>query len=231
LTLTIYLCLSVSLSFSVHKYPFSLFNETKRENSGAKIERVGNVTELLDKSIGRSVIRIKGSVSANNFIDYNSLNLEGNFLYLQICLLKSSVATLHFELLTTKDISLRVTISTLYDHPRFLGRSLRLPLPARVGWTNLVIDVNEILSVNCPKNFGLLKCIKVPVVTFFISHLSSHSLLPPPSASSLPLLRLHSPQRVQICSNMAIRDCVTSNISLSPSSHVSQFVILASPSS
>jgi hypothetical protein len=159
------LIFSLLLSSSVHKFPFSLLNEAKRDNSGAKIERVGNVTEILDKSIGRSVIRIKGAVSANNFIDFSSLQLEGNHLCLQICLLKATVATLHLELTTTRDISLRVTISTLYDQPRFLGRSLRLPLPARVGWTNLVIDLNEMLSANCPKNFGILKCVKVPTAT------------------------------------------------------------------
>lgn len=117
--------------------------------------------EVLDKTIGRTVLRIKGAVSANNYLDLTGLALEGRHLCLQICLLKSAVATLHLELMTTKDVSLRVTISTLYDNPRFLGRSLRLPLPLKTGWTNLVIDLNEILSSNCPQNFGQLKYIKV----------------------------------------------------------------------
>jgi hypothetical protein len=151
----------------VHKYPFSLFNEAKHhlndssKNSAVKVDKVGNVIEMLDKAIGRTVTRIKGAVSANNYLDFTGLALEGTHLCLQISLLKSTVATLHLELVTTKDVSLRVTISTLYDHPRFLGRSLRLPLPLKSGWTNLVIDLNEILSSNCPQNFGQLKCIKV----------------------------------------------------------------------
>lgn len=191
---------------TVHKYPFSLFNEAKRDGSGGQIDKVGNVTEALDKSIGRNVYRIKGAVSANNYIDFTNLHLEGKHLCLQLCLFKSTVATLHLELVTTKDVSLRVTISTLYDHPRFLGRSLRLPLPIKTEWSNLVIDIDEILSSNCPQTFGRLKCIKVTDFSHFL---------------------LKSIKRVQLCSNMAIRDFVTNNIPFESNSHVcSNFVQL-----
>ena len=81
----------------------------------------------MDKSIGRLVFRIKGSVSANNYIEFDHLHLIGPIFYIQLCLLKQNIATFHFELITTTNISLRVTVSTLYngDQPRFLGRSLR----------------------------------------------------------------------------------------------------------
>ena len=104
----------------------------------------------MDKGIGRSVIKIKGAVSANNYIDFSNISLEGNFICIQLCMMKSNIATLHIELETTQDIPLRVTISTLYDTPRFLGRSLRLPLPLKPGWTNILFDMNDILRRYCP---------------------------------------------------------------------------------
>lgn len=103
----------------------------------------------MDKGIGRSAIRIKGAVSANNYIDFSNLSLEGRFVCIQMCLLKSTIATLHIEVITTDEIPLRMTISTLYDTPRFLGRSLRLPLPVNVGWTNVVMDLDQVLRMYC----------------------------------------------------------------------------------
>lgn len=81
----------------------------------------------MDKSIGRLIYRIKGSVSANNYIEFNNLNLNGNNIYIQLCLITPNIATFHLEIITSSLINLRITISTLYhgDQPRFLGRSLR----------------------------------------------------------------------------------------------------------
>ena len=108
------------------------------------------------------MVKIKGAVSANNYIDFSGLQLCGNFMCIQLCPLKSSIATMHIELVTTQDVSLRITISTLYDKPRFLGRSLRLPLPfsEQQGWTNVLLDLNVILAKYCQTS-SALKCVKV----------------------------------------------------------------------
>lgn len=159
-----------------HKYPFSLFTEAK-SHSNCKIERFGNVTDTMDKSIGRSVIKIKGAVSANNYIDFSNISLEGNFLCVQLCMMKSNIATMHMELETTQGIPLRVTISTLYDTPRFLGRSLRLPLPVKSGWTNVLFDMNAMLRQHCPlrstngASTGKFKMIRVIILfkTYYIN--------------------------------------------------------------
>jgi hypothetical protein len=133
----------------VHKFPLSLVSEFKHGHN-REITRTGDVSELMDKSIGRLVFRIKGSVSANNYIDFCDLNLTGPYMYIQMCLLKPHIATLHLEVQTTS-VPLRLTLSTLYngDAPRFLGRSLRLPLPSAPGWMVLCVDLNEILSRYC----------------------------------------------------------------------------------
>ncbi len=111
---------------SEHKFPFSLVSDFKHGHN-REITKVGDVSELMDKAIGRLVFRIKGSVSANNYIEFDTLSLVGPILYIQMCLAKPSIATIHLEVLTTTNIPLRLTLSTLYngDSPRFLGRSLR----------------------------------------------------------------------------------------------------------
>lgn len=85
------------------------------------------MSEGMDRMIGRPVISIRGSVSANNYVDFQDLNLIGNFVYLQVRLFAANVTTFHIEMATSDATNLRITASTLYegDKPRFLGRSLR----------------------------------------------------------------------------------------------------------
>lgn len=111
-----------NFNFLDHRYPFSLFAEAKHFES---VRRVGDVQDIMDKSIGRSVIRVTGSVSANNFVEYDDLHLRGNYVYLQLKVL-TRVATVHIELETTLG-NIRFSLSTLYekDEPKFFGRSLR----------------------------------------------------------------------------------------------------------
>ena len=104
----------------------------------------------MDSTIGRSVLKIKGSVSANNYADFSGVNLLGHIVYIQLSLMKPAIATFHIELVTTGDVSLRLTFSTLYEQARFLGRSLRLPLPPRSGWANVFFDIDQILELYCP---------------------------------------------------------------------------------
>jgi len=168
-----------------HKHPFSLVSEFKHGHN-RDIVKVGDVTELMDKAIGRLVFRIKGAVSATNYVEFDRLNLIGPILYIQMCLVKPSIATIHLEVKTTSNIPLRLTLSTLYngDQPRFLGRSLRLPLPAVPGWMVLAVDLNQILDTYCQSG-------SIP--------------------GKGPELQLRTLQKIQLCSNMLLRDIVTSD--------------------
>jgi hypothetical protein len=80
----------------LHRYPYSLLSETK----GINVTRVGDVTDKMDKTIGRPVVCIKGAVSAKNYIDFNGLHLIGRYIYIQVELL-TQVATLHIELINS----------------------------------------------------------------------------------------------------------------------------------
>ena len=133
-----------------YRHPFSLFVGSRNSPTECSVERTGNVVETMDPSIGRSVLKIKGSVSANNYVDLSGVNLVGHLVYIQLSLMKPAIATFHIELVTTGDVALRLTFSTLYEQPRFLGRSLRLPLPPRSGWANVFFDIDQVLQLNCP---------------------------------------------------------------------------------
>lgn len=81
----------------------------------------------MDQTIGRLTFKIKGVVSANNYIEIENLNLTGNHLCVQYCLIKPQVATFHLDIMTNSSHLVRLSFSTLYDkeEPKFLGRSLR----------------------------------------------------------------------------------------------------------
>jgi hypothetical protein len=169
-----------------YRFPFSVLVGTRNNPTECSVEKTGNVVETMDSSIGRSVLKIKGSVSANNYADFSGFNLLGNLVYIQLSLMKPAIATFHIELVTTGDVSIRLTFSTLYDQPRFLGRSLRLPLPPRSGWANIFFDIDQILELNCPV------------------------------AENGSPWKMKSIKRIQLCSNMLVRDVMTTNTPISP---------------
>ncbi len=69
---------------SAYRFPFSLLTGARNNPTECNVEKMGNVTETMDSSIGRSVVKIKGSVSANNYMDISGVHLQGNFVYLQV---------------------------------------------------------------------------------------------------------------------------------------------------
>ena len=155
-----------------HRFPFSLLSSARSSSSECVKEQSGGVYEnVFDKKIGRSVLQVKGAVSANNYIVYSNLHLTGKFLYVMLQLHKNDVATFHLEIETNENYSLRITISTLYQSIRFLGRSLRIPLPTCPRWMILEADLETLLSRHCSTASvtPTLKYIKVIILLFFQS--------------------------------------------------------------
>jgi Protein of unknown function (DUF667) len=115
-----------SLLSDEHRQPFSLVSNSK--TASCKVTRVGGVSEEMDKSIGRPIIRVKGSVPANNFLQFDGLSLKGPYIYVQLKLIKPSTpATFHIEAAVSSGLSLRLSVSTIYANelPKFLGSSVR----------------------------------------------------------------------------------------------------------
>jgi hypothetical protein len=91
------------------------------------ISKLGDVSEVMDKAIGRLVYRIKGSVSSQNYLAVRGYELPHHLLHIQLCRLGMNPVTFHLEIETSTGGFLRISLSTLYEKepPRFLGRSLR----------------------------------------------------------------------------------------------------------
>ncbi len=176
----------------LHRYPFSLFTESKLRQGGCDLvvlDKVGEVKDVMDKAIGRPCMRIEGQVSANNYIEFKGLNLTGKFVHIQMQQL-NRIATLHLELITSNEKALRISLSTIYSdlQPRNLGASIRIPMPLFDGWMVLVLDIDEIIKKYCGNN----------VIT-----------------NSSDAVRLKSIRSIQLCSNLLVRDVVTSDKILS----------------
>ena len=177
------------------RFPFSLVHEAKH-SVGQHERRIGEVTSVMDKGIGRPVLRIKGALSPNHYVEYDGLHLTGCFVYIMIRLIPPYIATFHLEIITSSNIPMRLTVSTLYsgESPRFFG-SLRLPLPVRPDvWQILVLDLNSILLKYCTPR------------------------------GSAPV-SLGAIKRVQMCSNILFRDFVTAARLYGPRDYPSLFSV------
>ena len=68
---------SLFIRRTAHRYPFSLISETRKGAGDSTVTRTGDVTDQMDRMIGRPVIQIKGIVSAKNTVDFSNLALTG----------------------------------------------------------------------------------------------------------------------------------------------------------
>lgn len=134
----------------LHQFPFSLFATLKHAPKAYSVAQTGGVyLGVFDRSIGRSVLQVRGSVSANNYIEYGDLSLRGSYVYLMIRQFTKEVGTFHLEIETVEGFTLRITLSTLYESVRFLGRSLRLPLAKSANWMIVALSLNDVLKEHC----------------------------------------------------------------------------------
>lgn len=145
------------------------------------IQLVGDTIETMDKTVGRIVYRSKGDVSSKNYLSITNLDLAGPIFVFQLSLIEPLISTIHIEVMTSLQLPLRITLSTLYgkDPPTFLGRSMRLPLPPIYSWMNLVINVGDILEQYCRYDRGQTQ------------------------------MRLGRIKKIDVCSNTVIRDIVS----------------------
>ncbi len=113
------------LLYTEYKQPYPILFYAKHTKASIGIE--GDVQEAMDKLIGRNVYRIRGAISAKNHVTWQDMDIAGPTLFIQAFLPEPYISTMHFEVSTKNNQSLRISISTLYngDEPKFLGRSLR----------------------------------------------------------------------------------------------------------
>lgn len=155
-------------------------------------ERKGDVAEELDREIGKRVLRIRGSVSANNFVQLPSkksstktLGLTGEYIYLQLKALGMKFFLVHLDFTVAAMGSLRVTLSNIYTDMRATHHSVQCPC-------------------HLPNNRWSVVCVQVPIV---LAHCAARL---PPHAFAL--------KSVQLCASLLVRNIYTSDIRYTPDS-------------
>jgi len=128
-------------------YPLAIIGAVKHRHLQKKItfEKRGSIEEKMDQNLKRPVYLIRGKISSNNFIGFQSMNLSGQYLYIQMKLYASHTAILHIETLLKSNKNIRISLSNLYDRPAIVGSSIRLPFPKVHDWMILFVNLQSIL--------------------------------------------------------------------------------------
>ncbi|KAL0617187.1 WD repeat-containing protein 90 [Plecturocebus cupreus] len=141
----------------------------------------GDVAVVTDKTLKGAVYRIRGSVSAANYIQLpktssQSLGLTGRYLYVLFRPLPSKHFVIHLDVATEDGQVIRVSFSNLFKEFKSTATWLQFPfiLEARtlqrdlVGlaaagsqWTCLQLDLQDILLVYLKRRYSHLKSIRL----------------------------------------------------------------------
>ncbi|XP_006873982.1 PREDICTED: WD repeat-containing protein 90 [Chrysochloris asiatica] len=141
----------------------------------------GDVTAVMDKILKSTVYRIRGSVSAANYIQLpksstQSLGLTGRYLYVLFRPLPTKHFVIHLDVSTEDSQVIRVSFSNLFKEFRSTATWLQFPFicEGRVAvpdladtatpgtrWTCLQLDLQGILFVYLNRRFRHLKSVRL----------------------------------------------------------------------
>eukprot|EP00820_Chromera_velia_P013434 Cvel_23925.t1-p1 / transcript=Cvel_23925.t1 / gene=Cvel_23925 / organism=Chromera_velia_CCMP2878 / gene_product=WD repeat-containing protein 90, putative / transcript_product=WD repeat-containing protein 90, putative / location=Cvel_scaffold2525:12366-27586(+) / protein_length=2254 / sequence_SO=supercontig / SO=protein_coding / is_pseudo=false len=168
----------------IWQFPFvNVFKAFDVSGSSATCQRVGDVSEELDRSIGKRVQRISGAVSANNFIQIpgpkariRSLGLTGAYIDLHIRPTPGKFFVIHLDVVTADQTVVRLSLSNMFRETKAVSRVIHCPCNPPPKWSIVVVHVPSVLSL--------------------------HSRAVP---------GVHSLKAIQICSNVLVRNVYTSD--------------------
>ncbi|XP_058566962.1 WD repeat-containing protein 90 isoform X4 [Neofelis nebulosa] len=141
----------------------------------------GDVTPVTDKTLKCTVYRIRGSVSAGNYIQLpqtstQSLGLTGRYLYVLFRPLPSKHFIIHLDVATEDSQVIRVSFSSLFREFKSTATWLQFPFiceagtsrkdlagvaPSGARWTCLQLDLQDILLVYLNRRYGHLKSVRL----------------------------------------------------------------------
>ncbi|KFO34771.1 WD repeat-containing protein 90 [Fukomys damarensis] len=135
----------------------------------------------MDKTLKSSVYRIRGSVSASNYLQVprtstQSLGLTGRYLYVLFRPLPSKHFVIHLDVATQDGQVIRVSFSNLFKEFKSSATWLQFPfvfetrtsrrdlagmVPPGARWTCLQLDLRDILLVYLSRCYGYLKSVRL----------------------------------------------------------------------
>ncbi|XP_057384735.1 WD repeat-containing protein 90 [Balaenoptera acutorostrata] len=138
----------------------------------------GDVAVVTDKTLKCTVYRVRGPVSAGNYIQLpktstQSLGLTGRYLYVLFRPLPAKHFVIHLDLCTEDSQVIRVSFSNFFKEFKSTATWLQFPFICETGtprkgvgspgarWTCLQLDLHDILLVYLNRRYSQLKSIKL----------------------------------------------------------------------
>ncbi|XP_047389218.1 WD repeat-containing protein 90 isoform X2 [Sciurus carolinensis] len=169
------------------QHPFLNVFRYFRVDEWKRSSKEGDVSVVTDKALKSAVYRIRGSVSASNYIQLpktstQSLGLTGRFLYVLFRPLPTKHFAIHLDLSTEDGQVIRVSFSSLFKEFRSSATWLQFPFvfetrtsrtgdtkteylagvaPLGARWTCLQLDLCDILLVYLSRCYGHLKSVRL----------------------------------------------------------------------
>ncbi|XP_066869044.1 WD repeat-containing protein 90 isoform X9 [Kogia breviceps] len=138
----------------------------------------GDVAVVTDKTLKCTVYRVRGPVSAGNYIQLpktstQSLGLTGRYLYVLFRPLAAKHFVIHLDLCTEDSQVIRVSFSNFFKEFKSTATWLQFPFICETGtprkgvgspgarWTCLQLDLHDILLVYLNRRYNHLKSIRL----------------------------------------------------------------------
>ncbi|KAG2374703.1 hypothetical protein C9374_010447 [Naegleria lovaniensis] len=130
----------------------------------------GGVSQEMDRDIGKTVFRIKGSVPSNNYVSFPSnipknkgdvLGLVGQFCYVQLRASKE-VFVFHIDIMTKDEMTIRFSFGNVYKQVKKTHNTVYIPVDyLNDKWTTIAIDFKALVQTHLEKVF---KCVRGAVI-------------------------------------------------------------------
>ncbi|XP_063453980.1 WD repeat-containing protein 90 isoform X13 [Pan paniscus] len=163
------------------QHPFLNVFRHFRVDEWKRSAKQGDVAVVTDKTLKGAVYRIRGSVSAANYIQLpksstQSLGLTGRYLYVLFRPLPSKHFVIHLDVSSKDNQVIRVSFSNLFKEFKSTATWLQFPLvleartpqrdlvglaPSGARWTCLQLDLQDVLLVYLNRCYGHLKSIRL----------------------------------------------------------------------
>uniref|UniRef100_G1PFR4 WD repeat-containing protein 90 n=1 Tax=Myotis lucifugus TaxID=59463 RepID=G1PFR4_MYOLU len=165
----------------VWQHPFlNVFRQFKVDE-WKRSTKEGDVATVMDKTLKCTVYRIRGTVSASNYIQLpktstQSLGLTGRYLYLLFRPLSTKHFVIHLDLSTEDRQVIRVSLSNLFKEFKSTATWLQFPFicegtsrkadlagaaPPGARWTCLQLDLHDLLLVYLNRRYSHLKSVRL----------------------------------------------------------------------
>ncbi|XP_051023389.1 WD repeat-containing protein 90 [Acomys russatus] len=165
----------------VWQHPFLNVFKHFRVDEWKRSSKEGDVAVVTDKVLKSTVYRIRGSVSASNYIQLprtstQSLGLTGRYLYVLFRPLPAKHFVIHLDVSTKDGQVIRVSFSNLFKEFKSSATWLQFPFvfetqtprralagvaPSSARWTCLQLDLRDILMFYLSRHYGHLKSVRL----------------------------------------------------------------------